>query len=103
MENIINKIIQIEDQAQKIMRDADNLKCCLNENIDKQVTVIRTDIENRIRNKFETIKKTESAFADQKIQEIETLYKHTAEELQETYQAHRDEWVDTIYKTVLGI
>ena len=103
MENIINKIIQIEDQAQEIMLDASNLKGTLNENIEKQVSEIRADIEKRVKTKYETIQRTEESYADKKIEDIKVQYIQAEEILKQTYETHKEEWVNEIYKSVLGI
>ena len=54
MENIINKIINIEEQAQAIMRDAQKLKKGLDSDINEKVGEMKTDIETRVNTKYET-------------------------------------------------
>lgn len=103
MENVINKIIRIEDQAQKIMQEAQRLKNDLNSDIDKKVDGIRTDVETRVTKKYETIQKTETEYADKKIESVKKQYAEAADRLETMYIEKKDEWIDAIYKAVLDI
>lgn len=103
MENIINKIINIEEQAQAIMRDAQKLKKGLDSDINEKVDEMKTDIETRVNTKYKTIQKTESEYADKKIEEIKKQYAGAADKLDEIYREKESEWVDSIYKAALGI
>ena len=67
MENIINRLIQIEDQAQAIVFDAQRLKANLKSNIDVDVENIHNDIKERVEKKYDTIKNSEQDYAEKKI------------------------------------
>ena len=103
MENVINRIIKIEDQAQAIMRDAQRAEKNLNSDIEKKLETIRTDVEERVEKKYRTIQKNETEFADKKIEEIKRQYAEAQKRLEAIYEEKKDEWTETIYKAVLKI
>lgn len=103
MENTINKIINIEEQAQAIMRDAQNLKNSLDSDINKKVNEMKHDIEKRVSAKYETIQKKEAEYTEQKTEEIKKQYAAAKENLETIYREKEHEWVDSIYKAALGI
>lgn len=102
MENIIDKIIKIEDNAQKIISDAQDMEKSLNSDINKMVDKIRDDIEMRVEKKYEMIKKTESEYADKKIKEIERHYAEASLQLDDNCKNNREKWINEIYDAVIG-
>lgn len=103
MENTINKIINIEEQAQAIMRDIQLLKQSLDSDIDKTVNELKNDIQQRVIAKTESIRKKESDYADQKIEEIKKQYSAAKENLEAIYHEKESGWIDSIYNAALGI
>lgn len=102
MENIINQIIKIEDKAQKIMSEAEKLEKSLDSDINDKINNIRSDIETRVTNKYETIKKTEAMYADRKIEEIKKQYESASLRLDKSYEQNKDKWIEEIYNSVIG-
>ncbi len=103
MENVINRIINIEERAQEIIMEAQKMKSGLKSDIDKDVENIRNDINGRVSKKYETIKTTEKNYADKKIEEITQTYKKAEENLDEVRKNKKDEWVNSIYNEIIGI
>ena len=103
MENVINQIIRIEEQAQAINAEAQELKSNLKSNIDKDVEDIRNNITNKVSAKYETIKATEKNYADKKIEQISVSYNKAEKNLDEVYKTRKDEWINTIYNDIIGI
>ena len=102
MENIIDKIIKIEDNAQKIISDAQDMEKSLNSDINEKVDQIRSDIESRVEKKYETIQKTELQYADKKIKEIERQYAQANLVLEDNYKSNKEKWINEIYNSIIG-
>ncbi len=103
MENIINRLIQIEDQAQAIVFDAQRLKANLKSNIDVDVENIHNDIKERVEKKYDTIKNSEQDYAEKKISELKLKYQKAEEELDSVCKGKKDEWVNKICDEIIGI
>lgn len=102
MEKVINQIISIEEQAQKIISEADTLRENLHADAQKSIDSLSSDIENRVHKKYETIQKTETDFADKRIEELKEKYLEAEKDLDRVYAEKKSEWSENIYKAVLG-
>lgn len=103
MENIINQIINIEERAQSLTDDAERMKLNLQSSIDKDIESIRNDIKNKVQKKYETIKSIEQDYADKKINELSAAYSDAESKLDEVCKNKKDEWVSSLYESVVGI
>lgn len=103
MENIINSIINIEEQAQKIIAEADTLESNFYADAQKSIDSLNSDIENAVQTKYNTIKKNEADFANKRIEELKEKYINSQKALEHLYQEKKSEWIESIYNSIIDI
>lgn len=102
MEDMISKIIEMDERARKIVDEGKRTKVeSLNE-IAKNKEQLRESMLKRARKKVEAARKLETERAQKRINEIEIDSKKRSEIMNKTYNENCDIWVDTIVKQVLG-
>ncbi len=102
MEDLIMKIIDIEDQAQEVIRDAKKADAELDSRIKSETRKLQTDITRKMEAKNITLKQMEDDDADKKIEEIEADAKKHLDELEEKYNSNKARWVDKIVGNIIG-
>ena len=102
MEDLIMKIIDIEDRAQEVIRDAKKADRELDERIRDDSRKLQDDIARKVEAKNSTLKQMEEDDAEKKIAVInEAMEKHLSE-LEEKYEKNKDKWVDEIVNNIIG-
>ncbi len=102
MEDLIMKIIDIEDRAQEVIRDAKKADRELDERIRDDSRKLQDDIARKVEAKTVTLKQMEEDDAEKKIAVInEAMEKHLSE-LEEKYEKNKDKWVNEIVQNIIG-
>lgn len=102
MEDLIMKIIDIEDRAQEIIRDAKKADKELEKRIQGETVRLRSDIEKRLEAKNAALKQFETEDAETKIVKIEANAEANLNTLEEKYTANKDKWVNQIVDNIIG-
>lgn len=102
MEDTINKIIQIEEDAKRIVADAKQKKDTLSEDVDAAVKEMREEIEARAKKKIQQIESYEEEYRKKQIDRVRAQYQNAESTLEQTYQKQKDVWINQIYKAVLN-
>ncbi len=102
MEDTINKIIQIEEDAKRIVADAKKKKDTLSEDVDAAVKAMREEIEARAKKKIQQIESYEEDYQKKQTDRVRSQYQNAESALEETYQKQKDAWVNQIYEAVLN-
>ncbi len=102
MEDTINKIIQIEEDAKRIVADAKQKKDTLSEDVDAAVKEMREEIEARAKRKIQQIESYEEEYRKKQIDRVRAQYQNAESALEQTYQKQKDVWINQIYKAVLN-
>lgn len=103
MDKLIQKIIDIEDRAQSVVEDAKKEKEELSATILEDTEAIRSEMDERVEKKKETIAALEQEMADKKIQEVKQRIAAEEVELDKTCQANKTKWVNQIFENVTKI
>ena len=102
MEDIIRRIIAIEDSAQEIVKDAREAE----ENLDKRVENADKRIAKKIHDKAEqrcrTMRADEQAQINEKIELINARTDAQLQELQKKYGENKEKWVDDMVRHIIG-
>lgn len=102
MEDLIMKIIDIEDRAQEVIRDAKKADRELDERIRDESRKLQNDIARKVEAKNVTLKQMEEDSAEKKIDLInESMEKHLSQ-LEEKYEKNKDKWVNEIVENIIG-
>ena len=99
MEDLIMKIIDIEDRAQEVIKKADRE---LEERIKDESRKMRDDITRRMEAKNVTLKQIEEEDADKKVEAIRVNMERHLSELEKKYNDNKDKWVNEIVQNIIG-
>ena len=102
MEDLIMKIIDIEDRAQEIISDAKKADMELQERIKAESKKLEADIEKKVEEKNVTVKHLEEEDADKKIAKINEELSKNLSGLDEKYEKNKDKWVSDILSDIIG-
>ncbi len=102
MEEIIKKIMEIEDRAQEIISDAKQADNGLDESIAEKLKEIEADIERRAHEREEYVKNVEEKDAEEKISAVKKELDEKIAGLESKYQANKETWVNGIVENVIG-
>lgn len=102
MEDLILKMIDIEDQAQTIIRDARAANTNLDKDIANEAKILHEDIINKVNTRSETIKATELKEAEEKCEKIRAKSKKQMEALKQKYAENKDAWVEDIVNNIIN-
>ena len=100
MEDLIMKIIDIEDRAQEVIKDAKKADRELEERIKDESRKMRDDITRRMEAKNVTLKQIEDA--DKKVEAIRVNMERHLSELEKKYNDNKDKWVNEIVQNIIG-
>ena len=102
MEEIIEKIMEIEDRAQEIISDAKKADNGLDESIAEKSKEIEADIERRAHEREEYVKNVEEKDTEEKISAVKKEFDEKIAGLESQYKANKDAWVNGIVENVIG-
>lgn len=101
MDDLIKKIIDIEDRAQAVIADAKKQQQELDQTIEKETRKLERDIKQRADKKSMTIKEFEDAEAERKITDIRKFIEEKEKSLEQKYQNNKDVWVKQIFENII--
>ena len=96
MEDLIMKIIDIEDRAQEVIKDAKKADRELEERIKDESRKMRDDITRRMEAKNVTLKQIEE------VEAIRVNMERHLSELEKKYNDNKDKWVNEIVQNIIG-
>lgn len=102
MQDIIQKIIEIDRRAQKMTADALALKHEAEASIESDKKALREKYIAKARHRIEITAETEQKFLDESLADIEKKYAGISEKLDDVYAANGSKWVDSLYSRVIG-
>ena len=103
MEDLIMKIIDIEDRAQEIIRDAKKADMDLDERIKNEANKLHDDIEKKVEEKNITVRHIEEEHADKKIAKINEKLEKNMSDLDKKYEQNKEKWVNDILSDIIGV
>ncbi len=102
MEDIIKRIISIEDKAQSVMLEAHGAEEELDDRVARKSREMKADITRRSKEKISKLKGDIEEEANAKISEIESDMQSQLDGLNEKYSKNRDNWVNSMVKEIIG-
>lgn len=102
MQDMLKKIVEMDDQARQIT-DAAKLEKI---NTEKEILQKREDIREqylaRARARIEKNRPLEQAAAEREWQMSEVKYQNLSQAMDQTYKTHGEEWIRSIVAKVIG-
>lgn len=103
MDNVIRRIIAIEDEAQEIISSIKEKEEQLNGEVEREALVISKNIEEKTEKKMEQIKKTEEEYLDAQIEVVRHNTSVQLEKINSIYSENKQKWIDTVFENVINI
>lgn len=101
MENMIKRIIDMDQKAREITESAQKEKLESEKEIAEKAKQLRADYLERARRRIQVNDETERALAEEEWRKRQAVYAAQRQRLEDTYAAKADEWADTIVRRVL--
>lgn len=102
MQDIIQKIIEIDRRAQKMTADAHAMQDEAASSIESDKKQLRDKYIAEARRRIEITSGTEKKFLDETLKEIRQKYSAVSERLDRLAKENNDKWVDALYHRVIG-
>ncbi len=102
MENIVNRILEIDKQARQLTMNAEDLQAKADVEIAQETKKIQADFEEQAKQQIIHLKEQESQRVETKLQEKETQTDTLLAQLEQDYQQHGADWVKTLVSHVLN-
>ncbi len=102
MQDMLTKIIEMDEKARKITQDAENKKIALEKDIVKTKETIHDEYIMRARKRIATNEITQKEVAEKQRIETKEKQEKSMQELNESYNKNVNTWVDTIVNNVLN-
>lgn len=103
MDNVIQQLIDIENRAQRAIKDSKELEINFDKVVNDSVTDIKKQIEEKVGKRIESINSFERADADKKISEIKNSVSEEREKLLQKQKENHDKWVSEIFNEIISI
>lgn len=101
MENMINRIIELDEQARDDMSKAERLRIDSQQKINDMKEKKRTEYIERARNNIKLIEKEEKTKAAAKLKVIEDSYAKKLKNIESIYSSNQKKWIDEIVNRVI--
>ena len=102
MENILNRMIDIENKAQQIVSQAGQAKQDMPEQVKRILHDFQAQMEKTSAQGYEERLASENARLQKALQSLSEKCQSDMDRLQRAYERHGQEWVDKLYESVTG-
>ena len=102
MEQIVSRIIEVEQRAQQVMNEARKMRDELSQSISEDVEKMKEKYTVRAENRIEIVRLEEQKYLNEVIKEIESIKEKEQTAMEEKYQNRQKEWVDTLFFRIIG-
>lgn len=102
MEDVIRRIISIEEKAQELMLDARKAESGLDKRVEAEDKQIAGKIRNQAAERCRLIQKSEHDGISDKIDSINAATVEQITRLEEKYRENKEKWVDDIVRNIIG-
>lgn len=103
MDQVIERLINIENRAQSLVGDAKKFSENIDGIVDKNVNEIRKNIEEHKAAKEQAIIQAEKSAADERIAKIRRHMEETEKKMRHIYEKNADSWVEQIFREIIDI
>ena len=102
MDDVFNRILQIEKRARDMLADAKNQEMNIGDEIKlKQHEISETYME-KAKNRLAKVNESEQAYKNEAIDSIISLQEKQLESMNKSFIQNRDKWVDALYSNIIN-
>lgn len=102
MDNILEKLVEADKQAQSIVEEAEEYLETTMANIERDVKEYQESYTERAQRRIGIIRDEEGKASQVAAEDILKRYDQLMEGLEETYQAHHAQWEDELFNKCIG-
>lgn len=102
MENIVNRILEIDKQARQLTMNAEDLQAKADVEIARETEKMQADFAKQSQQKIARLKEQELQRVNTKLQEKESQTNALLKQLEDDYQQHGEDWVKALVSHVLN-
>ncbi len=102
MEDMLSKIVEMDEKARKLTEEADREKATSEQDIAKARDAVYNHYIENARKRIEKNEATERRAADDRLKRSKQKQKEAFEKLEKTFSDNCDKWVDEIVSQVIG-
>lgn len=103
MENLINCILKIDEDARKRLQNAKDTKAQTIMSAEQQEDKIRTEVSKRVDGRLEKVEEFEKQQADEKIEAINKEKNSKIDVLDEAFSNNHTAWEKDIFKNIISV
>lgn len=100
--DLINRIIEAEQEAQRIAGQAREKLNALPQELKEQKEKLRREMYARADKRIAEVSKREEEWADEQIAELDARQKEELSALEKLFEEHRQEWAEKLFSLVTG-
>ena len=101
MENIIDRILEIDQKACKKLDDANSSKSRIIYDAEKETEVIKKDAFEKVSGRIVIIEDSEKSKADEKIKKIQADAKQSIEFINKKFEDNHEQWEQEILNKII--
>ncbi|MDR1735661.1 MAG: hypothetical protein LBR85_02170 [Oscillospiraceae bacterium] len=98
--DLINRIIEAEQEAQRIAGEARDKLRALPADLKSQTDKVRRDLYARADSRIEEVRREEEQYASDTVAELDARFKSDLAELEGVFAAHSKAWEDRLFALV---
>lgn len=100
MDELIEKIIQIENNAQEITRQAKDQQKHLPQRIDQEVTQLKARLTAEAEHRLQMVKQTEEENTQAELQELRSHMEQVRTAIEQKRAQNQSQWEDDIFRRI---
>ena len=101
MDDVLKRIIEIEDKAQNIVEDVKKESAEFDEFIDRAILDMQQDIEKKANNEIDCIKKIEAEFMEDETNKIKEINDENLKRINKIYEENKEKWVLDAFNMII--
>lgn len=102
MQDLINKIIEIENSAQEITRQAKQQQQSLPQQLDEEISSMRARLHKEAQGRLGRIEQTEKEAADKALSEVRSRFQAALNSIDAAKCSHQQQWEEEIFRQIIS-
>lgn len=99
---LINRIIEAENEAQRIAGDARDKLIALPAELQEKTEIVHQEMRRRAENRVEQVRKHEEQWADERVAALNAQLAEELAALERMFAERRQQWADHMLAMVIG-
>ena len=100
---MVSQIMAAEQGAKALTDEAREKRQQVQAGLEKEVSALREDYMDRARPRLEEVQRTETAAAEEAVQQLDQRLDRAMKAVEAAYQKNRDRWVDALFAMIVGV